>query len=187
MYTNVSNIIDTAIGLLERNNVQITQLIQAYQPKRYLNVFKGMRQSLPLEAYPSLEIEPTNSSSQWATTRAQRPRYNLQFTLTTRTDNEKLHVEYNSCLTSLIVSIFTSPENLQLIVKNETRWDFNGGLVPTVILDSLIEDVTYNSVHDGTIRTSEFSWFCLIHEPFPDSKFRIGESDKPTILRPNVV
>lgn len=187
MYTNESNIIDTVIDLLERNSLQINSLVQVYQPSRNLCVFKGMRNVLPIDAYPSLEIEPTNASNQWATVRAQRPRYNLQFTLTTRTDNEKLHVEYICTLTQIIVAILTSPENLQLPIVNETRWDPIGGLVQNVITDSLVEDVTYNAVHEGTIRTAEFGWFALVHEPYPQFKFEIGESDQPTILRPRVV
>jgi hypothetical protein len=187
MYTNVSNLIDTVINLLEGNAVQINNCVRQYQPSRELCVFKGMRNTLPVDAYPALEIEPTNASNQWATVRAQRPRYNLQFTLTTRTDNEALHVEYIGTLAQIIVAILTSPENLQLTVVNETRWDPIGGLVAQVITDSLVEDVTYNAVHEGTIRTAEFSWFALIHEPYPQSKFEIGESDQPTILMPRIV
>ena len=123
MYTSVSNLIDTVIALLSRNSLQINTVVQAYQPSRNLCVFKGMRQTLPVDAYPALEIEPTSGSNQWATVRAQRPRYNLQMTLTTRTDNEKLHVEYIGTLTQVIVAILTSPENLQLTILNETRWD----------------------------------------------------------------
>jgi len=187
VYTNESNIIDTVIALLERNSLQINTLVQVYQPSRNLCVFKGMRNVLPVDAYPSLEIEPTNASNQWATVRAQRPRYNVQFTLTTRTDNEKLHVEYICTLTQIIVAILTSPENLQMTILNETRWDPIGGLVSNVITDSLVEDVTYNALHEGTIRTAEFGWFALVHEPYPQYKFTIGESDQPTILRPRVI
>jgi hypothetical protein len=187
MYTNVSNIINTVLNLLEQNSVQINRCVQEYQPSRSLCVFKGMRNTLPVDAYPALEIEATNASNQWATVRAQRPRYNLQFTLTTRTDNEALHLEYITTLTQIVVAILTSPENLQMQVLNESRWDPIGGLVATVITDSLVEDVTYNAVHEGTIRTAEFPWFALIHEPYPQSKFEIGESDQPTILRPRIV
>ena len=187
MYTNISNIIDTEIQLLERNSLQINTLIQIYEPKKNLCVFKGLRNVLPADAYPSLEIEPTNGSTEWATTRAQRPTYNLNFTLTTKTDNERLHVEYICTIANMLVSLLTSPENLQLPVANETKWDPNGGLVPQVYTDSRVTDVTYNAFNQGTIRTAEFSWFALIHEPYPDFKFRIGSSDMPTILRPNLV
>ena len=187
MYTNPSNIIDTLIALLERNSLQINTLVQAYQPSRNLTVFKGMRNVLPVDAYPSLEIEPTNASNQWVTTRAQRPRYNVNCTLTTRSDNEKVHVEYICTLTRAVVAILTSPENLQMTVLNETRWDPIGGLVQNYFTDSLVEDVAYNAVHEGTIRTAEFGWFALVHEPYPQFKFQIGESDQPTVLRPRVV
>ena len=187
MYTNQSNIIDTLICLFERNSASINNLVQVYEPNRVLYVFKGMRNTLPTDAYPALEIEPTSASNQWATTRSQRPRYQIQFTLTTITDNESLHVEYICTLTQLIVSILTSPENLQLPIIGQTKWDWNGGLVPQVILDSLVEDVTYNAMHEGTIRTAEFGWFALIHEPYPDFKFSLGSSDMPTILRPTVI
>ena len=187
MYTNPSNIVDTLIALLERNSLQINNLIQVYESQSVLNVFKGMRNTLPADAYPSLEFEPTSASNQWATTRAQRPRYSVQCTLTTRTSNINLHVEYICTIASMLVALMTSPENLQLPVINETKWDPNGGLVPQIILDSLVEDVTYNSISEGTIRTCEFEWFALMHEPYPDFKFRIGESDMPSILRPIVV
>jgi len=98
-----------------------------------------------------------------------------------------LHVEYICTLATQIVALMTSPENLQLPVLNETKWDWNGGLVPQVILDSLVESVTYNQANEGTIRIAEWDWFALMHEPYPDFKFRIGESDMPTILRPNLV
>lgn len=187
MYTNISNIIDTVIDLLEANNQQINAVVQTYNSKKSLNIFKGMRNTLPASAYPSLEIEPTTASNQWATVRAQRPRYQLNFTLTTLTDNEKMHVEYISTLTKVIVAILTSPQNLQMTVVNESRWDPVGGLVATVITDSLVEDVTYNAANEGTIRTAEFGWFALIHEPYPQYKFEIGESDQPTVLAPIIL
>ena len=187
MYTNPSNIIDTLIAMLERNSLQLNTMVQVYHPRRNLCVYKGLRATLPADAYPSLEIEPTNASNQWATTRAQRPRYSLSCTLTTQTTNVALHVEYICTLATQIVALMTSPENLQLPVLNETKWDWNGGLVPQVILDSLVESVTYNQANEGTIRIAEWDWFALMHEPYPDFKFRIGESDMPTILRPNLV
>lgn len=146
-----------------------------------------MRNTLPLDAYPSLEIEPTSGSNQWATTRGQRPRYSLQMTLTTRTNNIKLHVEYITTIATRLVEILTSPENLQLKVANETKWTAYNGLVDTYMTDSLVENVTYNSMFEGTIRTCEFDWFALIHETYPDSKWAIGESNSPTVLRPKII
>jgi hypothetical protein len=187
MYTNPHNIILSLIRLINNNAIQINQIIHTFSPNKNLNVFEGVRTLLPADAYPSLEIEPTNGANQWATTRAQRPRYNFSCTLTTLCDNPKFSVEYLTAIATILVSIMTDPQNLQMPVVGESRWSATGGLYPTTILDSLVEDVTYNSEKEGSIRRCEFSWFALIHEPFPDIKFRIGESSSPTVLRPTVI
>jgi hypothetical protein len=180
-------LIDTIIALLERNADSINQCVQVYQPDRNLCVLKGMRNTLPLDAYPSLEIEPTSGSNQWGTVRAQRPRYSLQMTLTTRTNNVKLHVEYITTIATRLAEILTSPENLQLQVLNETKWTAYNGLVNTYLLDSLVENVNYNSQYEGTIRVCEFDWFALINETYPDGKWKIGDTNSPTVLRPKII
>jgi len=187
MYTNPHNIALTLVSLLERNEKQINRAVQIYQGKRSLNVFEGMRQTLPTQAYPSFEIEPGSAPNQWATTRAQRPRFNFTCTLTVTNANEKYGVEYIATIATVLAEIMTSPQNLQLQILNESKWDANGGMVDTFMLDSLVEDVSYNASKDGTIRTAEFSWFVSVHEPFPESKWRIGGFDTPTVLRPVVI
>lgn len=189
MYTNPSNIINTLIGLLERNAVSINQCVQYFNPRDNLTVLKGERKVIPQKAFPALEIEPTSASNQWGTTRAQRPEYNFNCVLTTSTNVEKLHVEYITTVLTRIVEIMTSPENLQLRIVNETKWSLSGSLVETFMLDSLIGDVTYSSNKEGTIRMAEFGWRVVIHEPYPDSKWLNLNStaDEPTVIRPKVV
>ena len=162
-------------------------VIRRYKEQKSLTVIQGLRNTLPVSAYPSLEIEPTGGSNQWATTRAQRPRYQFKCVFTVMNDNESKSVEYIGTVVTRIVEIMTSPENLQLQVLNETKWDANGGMSATYILDSLVEDVTYDAVKEGSLRTAEFTWFALIHEPYPDSKFAIGVDNTPTVLRPVVI
>lgn len=187
MYTNPANILKTLVCLLERNSEQINAVVRSYQNNRKLNVFQGMRKVLPVDAYPSFEVEPQNATNQWATTRAQRPRFHFTCTLTVRVDNEKYGVEYITTLATALAEVMTSPENLQLKVVGETKWDPEGGLCDTYILDSLVEDANYSAAKEGSIRKAEFSWFALIHEPYPSSKWRIGGSSTPTVLRPAVV
>lgn len=187
MYTNPHSICLTLLALLERNSVQINQVIRVYLPSKSLTVFEGTRALLPADAYPSLELEPTNASNSWATTRSQRPRYSFNCTLSTLCDNEKFAVEYMTTIATTLVAIMTDPQNLQLPVVGETIWSPVGGIYPTTILDSLVEDVTYNSEKEGSIRRCEFSWFAMIHEPYPDIKFKLGESSAPTVLRPEVI
>lgn len=173
--------------MLTENGDAIDMTIREYEPSRTLTIFEGMRKTLPRDAFPSFEIEPTSGSNSWATTRAQRPRYNFQCTLTVVNDNENYGVEYIATIVTILVELMTDPTNLQMMVFGETRWDPNGGLVNTYILDSLVEDVTYNASKDGTIRTAEFSWFALIHEPYPESKWQIGDDSMPTIIRPRII
>lgn len=178
MYTNPSNIIKTLIRMLGINAEHINSVIQVYQ-SRTLTVFEGMRKTIPADGFPSLEIEPTTGANEWATTRAQRPRYSFNCTLTVLNDNEDYGVEYISTLATTLVEIMTDPQNLQLRVINEVKWSPNYGLVDTYIMDSLVEGVTYNSMKDGTVRTCEFDWFALIHEPYPDTHFNIFWSNAP--------
>lgn len=184
MYTNPSNLISTLVQVLDRNALRINRVVQSFEPSKSLNVYKGMRKTLPADAYPCLEIEPNSGANEWAATRTQRPRYTFTCTLTTKTDNEQYAVEYITAIATVLVEILTSPENLQLQVIGETKWDPNGGLVDTYILDSLVENVTYNASKSGTIRTCEFSWFAVINETYPDFKFRVGDSSQPTVIRP---
>lgn len=187
MYTNPHNLILTLIGLLNRNSQQINQVIRAYQGSRQLMVLEGMRKVVPADAYPVLEIEPGDVPNQWATTRAQRPRYQFRCTLTAKIDKEEFGVEYICTLGTMIAQIMCSPENLQLPVVNESKWDFTGGLCQTYILDSMVDTANYSAAKEGTIRKAEFNWFAVIHEPFPESKWQVNSSSTPTVLLPRII
>lgn len=192
MYTNPSNIVKTLIKMLESNADSINRVVQIYEPNKGLTVLEGMRRTLPVDAFPCLEIEPTSGANEWAATRTQRPRYSFQCTLTARNDNEAFGVEYIATIVTILTELMTDPMNLQMRVVNESKWDPNSGLVATYIMDSLVESVTYNANKEGTIRTAEFDWFALINEPFPDSKFAYGGGNveisgslvQPVIVRP---
>jgi hypothetical protein len=146
-----------------------------------------MRASLPVDAYPSFEIEPNDGANQWATTRSQRPRYTFKATLTVKNDNEKYGVEYISTIATILSEIMTSPENLQLQIVNETKWDAEGGLSDTYMLDSLVDNASYSALKEGSIRTCEFSWFVMVNETFPETKWAVGLSDTPSVVRPRVI
>lgn len=187
MFTNPSNIVKTLVALLDRNAEQINRVVRSYQSNRKLLVLEGMRKVLPVDAYPSLEIEAQTSSNTWATTRAQRPRYDFECTLTARNDNERFSHEYITTLATALTEIMTSPENLQMRVVGETKWDPMAGLVESFILDSLVDSVTYSAAKSGSMRIAKFNWFAVIHEPFPDVKWRIDTGNTPTIIRPRLI
>jgi hypothetical protein len=102
-------------------------------------------------------------------------------------DNEKYGVEYIATLATTLSEIMTSPQNLQLPILNETKWDSSGGLSQTYYLDSLVETASYSVAKSGSLRVAEFSWFVSVHEPFPESMWQIGDRNSPTVLRPKVV
>jgi len=188
VYTNPHSIILTLRNLLDRNSQQINQVVRFYQGGNHkLLVLEGMRKVVPIDAYPVLEIEPGDVPNQWATTRAQRPRYQFRCTLTAKIDKESMGVEYVCTLGAAIAEIMTSPENLQLPVVNETKWDLVGGLCQTFILDSLIDNANYSAVKSGSMRVAEFNWFAVIHEPYPESKWRVNSSSTPTVIRPIII
>jgi len=190
MYTNPSNIIKTLILMLERNLDTIDEVVHYYVGSDLaLNVFEGIRPTLPQNLYPALEMEATSGSNQWATTRAQRPRYSFRFVLTVTCQDEEIAAEYITTMATCVADLLCDPKNLQLEVINECRWTPTDGLVQTRILDSLAEDVSYSASRDGTIRVAEFSYFALVHEPFPESKWRVTTIglDSPSIVLPKVV
>ena len=118
MYTNASNIIKTMIALLALNKETLDKCIQIYDDTKTLTVLEGMRKSLPADLFPVLEIEPLSGTTQWATTRAQRPRYQFECTLTVINNNEDLSVEYVATIANAIISIMSNPQNLQMIVSD---------------------------------------------------------------------
>jgi len=186
MYTNPSNIIKTLIRMLQTNKENVDCVIRVYEPSKQLTILEGMRKTLPADSFPSLEIEPTTGSNNWYATRAQMPRYSFECTLTVLNSNEQYGVEYISTVASAVIEIMSDPQNLQLRVMNEVRWDPNIGLCDTYITDSLVENATYNALKDGTVRTCTFDWFAMIHEPFPDSHFWIffANAPEPVTVRP---
>lgn len=184
MYTNVSNIAKTLIELLAKYAEVINGVINTYIDGGTLTVFEGMRKTLPASAYPCLIIEPSGASNEWATTRAQRPRYDFSCTLIVMNDNENYGVEYPATIASTLLNIMTNPMNLNMKIKNETKWDLNAGLVENYMMDSFVDNATFNASKDGTIRTVEFNWWVLVHETWPDRYFVIGKDDFPDIITP---
>lgn len=187
MYTNPSNIIKTIIQLLDRNKDPINAIVQDYEGEgRVLTVFEGMRKTLPRDAFPSLEFEPTTAANTWYSTRAQRPTYSFTGTLTVVNDNEDYGVEYPATVMTIISEIMTAPQNLQLLIQGEQKTDPDLGLINTYMQDALIDNVTFNANKNGTIRTVEFNYFVTVHEPFYDSQFGFGTLAQPTLIRKTI-
>lgn len=174
MYTNPYSIAKTIVHLLNLYSEHLNGVISKYQSRRKLTILTGMRKVVPVSSYPVLEIEATDASDEWATTRGQRPTYNFKLTLTLKCEKEELGLEYICTLTTEIVRILTSPQNIQLPVEGQQRFSPDGEVVPTYIMDGLVDNVTYALSRDGTTRRSEFNLWTKVHEPYPDIFFKKG-------------
>ena len=174
MYTNPYNIAQTIVNLLNNYSEDLNGLIAKYQSRRKLTVLTGMRKVVPVSSYPVLEIEVSDANDEWATTHGQRPTYNFKLTLTLKCEKEEIGLEYICTLTTELVRILTSPQNIQLPVEGQQRFSPDGEIVQSYIMDGLVDNVTYALSRDGTTRRAEFSLWTKIHEPYPDIFFRKG-------------
>lgn len=168
MYTSPSNIIDGLILIVKRNLDTINALIREYEPSSLgLSVFKGMRKTLPISSFPSLELEPTSGSMQWLTTSAQTNEYGVAFTLTIMTDNDDMGVEYICALTREFTQLFNMPGNMCFPIPYEKGWNpVDNCLAQNYVQFGSINGVTYNSSKDGTIRVSQWDWNGSVLEGF---------------------
>ena len=175
------------MALIERNEEPINQIIHQYEPSKRLTVFEGVRKTLPVSAFPSFEIEPTSGSTEWPVTRAQRPRFTFNCMLTVVNSNEDYGVEYLATLTTVLAHIMTDPTSLQLAIEDHVKFDPSKGIVTAYMLDSLVDSITYNSIKEGTVRIAEFSWWVMVHEPYPDSKWMGGDDSQQISVTPQTV
>jgi len=173
MVTDVYNIILGVKRTLDDNHSILTAILQKFQPGRTLKILIGERRTIPMEAFPTIEIEPTSSSgSSWATTRAQRPEFECDIVITVTNQDEENSVQYVAALTQVVAAILSSPGRLQFIIPKEMR----------ATIDSGIRGVSYNTAKEGTLRIATLSWWCMVHEPYHDRRF-----DQPKIGRTPVI
>ena len=164
MIVSPSNIINGLMNIVELNRVNIDRVFNHYKTGDRLHVFKGMRKSLPLSAFPSLELEPSSGSQEWLTTSVKVGEYTIQFTLTVTCDNDEFGAEYICEATRAIVQVFTIPENLCWEIPNE-KFGIEDDTRLYIQFGS-IGGITYNSTKDGTIRIAQWDWTGKVYEPY---------------------
>ena len=175
MYISPINLVQGLIDILEMNEESISQVLVHYlgdlQGKPELNIFKGMRKTLPLSAFPCIEFEPTSGSNEWTTTSAQTGEYSIQCTLTVNCDNDDLGAEYISELTRRIIEIYTYPGNMCFKIPNE----YQDKMKTSVYVQfGTIGNVTYNATKDGTLRVAQWDWTGRVLEVFPYQNIPVG-------------
>lgn len=181
MYTNAANIVDTLTFILNQEQEFFREYLLIYDSqvgsREYpLSILKGIYNNRPHGVLPALEIEVNNESVEWSSTRTQRTRYELELLLTVKNSNQEFGLEYISGLVQRVKIVLTDPRRLQSRIVNregkiQTKWNVNGEFVPLVILDSLIDNISYKSSQEGTIRKASMSWWGLFQESFPPEAF----------------
>lgn len=181
MYTDAGHVADTLMLVLNNEQEFFRDFVRLYEADKAdrefpLVVKKGIFATRPRELMPLLEIEPDSESNEWGTTRAQRPKFNFTLQITVANSNPEMSVEYLTGWVRRIKVILNDPRRLQCWVidgegKRQYKWTLQGDLVPLGFLDSLVTDVDYKTVQEGSLRQARLSWFCIIHEPFPAKAF----------------
>jgi hypothetical protein len=166
MYISPINIIKGLKQIVEVNIDQINDLLQYYRKSDTLHIFEGLRKTLPLSSYPSLEFEPASASTEWTTTSAQTGEYTIDCYLTVNNTNEELNAEYISEITRKIVKLFNYPTNMCFPIPNEY---FPNGEQIFVTFGN-VSSVTYRSTRDGSLTVAQFSWVGRVLEPFVMTK-----------------
>ncbi len=166
MVVSPSHIIDGLILIVKANIANINSVVRAYDKKASLHLFKGIRKTLPLDAFPSLEMEPVSGSMDWVTTSAENGEYTVDCVLTVKSGtNYEVGVEYISDLTRKIIQIFNFPENMSWIIPDE--WFDKEKKVPVYCQYSDVRSVEYLSSKDFSIRVARWQINCKTVEPFP--------------------
>lgn len=165
MITSPSNLIEGLILILKANIGDIDSLIRAYRQEDSLHLFKGVRKTLPLSAFPALEMEPVSGTMEWAHTGAMTGRYAIDCILTVNCGTSvETGVEYICELTRKIVQVFNSPENMTWIIPDEYQ---DMEKTPVLCQYSDIRNVEYSAAQDSVMRTARWRVCCQVLEHFP--------------------
>ncbi len=172
MYISPYNIIIGLKGIVEANADRINAVIKHYRSTDELHVFAGLRKTLPMSAYPSLEIDPVSATTEWTTTPAQTGEYTFDCYLTLRNSDEEMAAEYVSEVTRAILKVFNYPSNMCFQIPNEYYESDDPAdpkKYPIYINFGNIPNVTYRNTIDGSITVAQFQWSGRVLEFF-DSK-----------------
>lgn len=174
MYCNPNNIVNTIIKIIEKDKESINVVIKRYEGSKHngLTIYKGLQKTLPNGAFPSLEIEPGDASNEWFATRTQMAQFPMTLTLTMIISKKEYEIEYRDVLVTRLVDILTDPKNLQMPIDNEFIIDNNYGKLQAYMMDSFVENVSYASAKEGTVRIATLSWWCKVLQQYPEDRWK---------------
>jgi len=169
MYVSPFNIIRGLHQIVEANREHIDRVIKYYRSEDTLHLFDGLRKTLPLSAYPSLEFDPSSASTEWTHTSAQTGEYAIDCYLTVKNASEDFAAEYISEVARAVLKVFNYPDNMCFRIPNEyyqTDDPSNPRKYPVWIQFGNVANVTYRSSRDGAIQMAQFTWSGRVLEYF---------------------
>ena len=155
--------------MIDANIDDINRVIKYYRTTDELHVFDGLRKTLPMSAYPSLELDAASSTIEWTHTSAQTGEYAIDCYLTMVNSNEEIAVEYVSEVTRSILKILNYPDNMCFRIPNEYYQSddpSNPKKYPIWIQFGNVSNTTYRSTIDGSLTVAQFTWSGRVLEYF---------------------
>ena len=169
MYISPINIIKGLHRVVEANREQIDRVIKHYRENDTLHIYDGLRKTLPLSAYPSLELDPVSANVEWTTTSAQTGEYQIECYLTFKNSNEEYSAEYASEVTRSLLKILNYPDNMCFRIPNEYYQSddpSNPKKYPIMIQFGNVSSVNYRNTIDGSLTVAMFTWSGRVLEYF---------------------
>lgn len=185
MFTNVYNVIKGLQRFIEDNRQEIDGVVSLYEPGKRLRVFIGMRKSIPSDALPSIELEPSDASNEYVTTETQESTYSVDMMLTVSSTDDERCVDYICTLARELLHLFNNPGCRSFQIPFEHSWDaIDKKVQPTIVQFGSIDSVSFNSTKDGSIRVARWTWSGKILESYPREYERhIKIADSPNLPR----
>jgi hypothetical protein len=169
MYISPINIIKGLHGVIEANRENIDRVIRHYRSSDTLHIFDGLRKTLPMSAYPSLEFDPVSAGIEWTHTSAQTGEYQIECYLTVKNSDEEYSAEYISEVTRSILKVLNYPDNMCFRIPNEyyqTDDPENPYKYPIWLQFGNVSSVNYRNTIDGSLTVAMFTWSGRVLEYF---------------------
>lgn len=173
MITDPSNIIKGLQLIVKANIANVNKVIRQYNKNGELHMFSGIRPTLALDQFPSLEFEVTNGTMDWLTTSAQWSEYSIDCVLTIDCGScIDSGMEYITALTKALMTIYNWPVNMTWPIPNETQ--SGDSSLPLYCEYSSVNHVDYMATKGYAIRVARWNIPCRVVERFPENSVDMG-------------
>lgn len=166
MITSPSKVVDGLLLIVKANIAHVNQAIRRHCAEGELHLFKGVRKTLPLSSFPSLEIEAGSCSMEWTHTSAMTSEFNVDFVLTLNCGSDiDGGLEYVYDVVNTMMGVFNFPPNMSWRVPDSYADEEK--TIPLYCQYSDVKSVEYLSTKDYGLRVARWSIACRVLEPIP--------------------